>query len=98
MSETITVTKESAIDMLQKIRCAAENALTNGSSSVFLVIRRESPPRGETVILCQTEGPRGRVLNARLNHDHWQVTASFRATAVAAWCTQKVNQIIAETN
>lgn len=97
-ASTIEVTKETAIEMLQRIRTTAENALANGSSCVFLVIRRESPPRGEMVIMCQTEGPRGRVINAVHVKDYWRVTASFQAMTVAAWCSQKINEIISATN
>lgn len=90
----VPVTRDTAVDMLQRIRAAAEEAIKQNSSCVFLVLRREHPPRGEYLIMCQTEGPRGQVINAVHRDGHWKVTASFRANQVASWCGKKIDEIL----
>ena len=94
----VPVTKETALQMLQRIRDAAEDAIAQQSSCVFLVLRREHPPRGEFLIMCQTEGPRGQVINAVHRDGMWKVTASFRAKAVRVWCEKKIQSILETAN
>lgn len=96
-SADVPVTKETALEMLQRIRAAAEAALSGGSSRVFLVIRRDHPPCGSSLIMCQTEGPRGTVINGVRQGNFWRVTASFRAASVAAFCSRKIEAITGQS-
>lgn len=94
----VPVTKETALQMLQRIRDAAEEAIAQKSSCVFLVLRREHIPRGKFLIMCQTEGPRGQVVNAVHRDGMWKVTACFLASAVKVWCEKKIQTILKTAN
>lgn len=84
-------------DCVSALRAACVAALSAGSTSVCLVIRRTAPPRGRTIRIAKHCGPRGTVLNAKEFRDDngthaFDIVARFDAAAVADF----VNRVLTE--
>jgi hypothetical protein len=88
------MTKTEAIETLQKIRTAAEAALTDGVNAICVTVARAKPPARSHVYLCEHSGPLGTVLNAKQETAGWIVTARFQAAAVACFCSKQIERIL----
>lgn len=70
----------------EELRQLCDDVIERGGDALLLDVPLARPPRGETIRLCGTEGPRGEVINYR---ESGQCVARFSAKAVKRWLKQR---------
>lgn len=87
--------RHEAIEIVQKIRAAAELALADGSGVIALALTRETAPTAERIRLTGHGGPIGDVLNAKpdVQGRGWHVVGRFQCAAVIRWATKSINEL-----
>lgn len=65
---------------------ACDDVIASGGDALLLDVPLVCPPRGETIRLWCTEGPRGEVINYR---ESGHCVARFSAKAVKRWIKRR---------
>ena len=81
------------IENMTAIQRAAEEQLKKNAPFVVLVTRRDEPPRGEHVNLCNKIGPRGELRCCTRDGGNWRIVAAYDPAAVVRFCRLTIKEL-----